>query len=329
MDDIPVPISQSRSPFINQLRAFMRIKQLSYATEKTYLHWILSYIRFHGRRHPQLLKAKHVDKYLSYLAIERKVSPQTQALALNSIVFLHHRFLGHKLGKLNFSRPRYKKRPPVVFTHAEALQVIALIKQEMHQLMANIMYGSGLRLMECCRLRVKDIDFGMNEIQVRQGKGGRDRRTILPASILLKLNRQIEHVELTHAVDTDNGVGEVYMPDALERKYPYAAKSVSWAFLFPAVRPGPEPATGVIRRHHIHPSAVQKQIRFAIQRSGIHKMASSHTFRHSFATRLLESGYDLRTIQELLGHTDIKTTQIYTHVLNKNASGVTSPIDRK
>lgn len=327
MDDIPSNPTTHKSAFISQLRQFMRLKQLAYSTEKTYVYWILSFIRFHNRVHPKLLNAENVDSYLSHLAINRNVSPRTQTIALNAIVFLYHQFLNTPLGDLNFKRPKHKRRPPVVFTHEEALTIINLITHQQSHLMAQTMYGSGLRLMECCNLRVKDIDYGMQQLYVRQGKGGKDRITILPKSIIPALKDQTAYVTKLHQLDTENKVAEVYMPDALARKYPSAAKSVTWAFLFPASRPGPEPNTGIIRRHHIHPSAVQKHIRTAVRRSGIHKQASSHTFRHSFATRLLEAGYDLRTIQELLGHSDIRTTEIYTHVLNRGGRGVLSPVD--
>ena len=327
LDDIPVPLSDNKIRLTDQLRHCFRIKHLSYSTEKTYLYWILNFIRFHDRRHPAEMGSKEVDAYLSYLATKRNVSPDTQALALNALVFLYHRFLGKELGELNFTRPRFRKKPPVVFSHDEAIKVINLIDSPMHVLMAKIMYGSGLRLMECCRLRVKDIDFAMNEIMVRRGKGNRDRRTVLPATIIEPLQDQIKKVKALHNYDTDMGWGEVWLPDALARKYPNAAGSLLWAFLFPAANPGKDPQTGKLRRHHIHPTAIQKKIRNAIKRSGVLKQASSHTFRHSFATRLLEHGYDLRTIQELLGHLDIGTTEIYTHVLNKGGHGVDSPID--
>lgn len=327
MDDIPVPITGRNHNFVESLRTFMRVKQLAYSTEKTYLHWILSYIRFHGRVHPKQLGPKQVDAYLSYLAVKRNVSPHTQAIALNALVFLYQKFLNIPLGDLNFKRPKYRKKMPVVFTHDEAMSVIRLIGPEMQRLMAKLMYGAGLRLMECCNLRVKDFDFGMQELHIWKSKNNKSRRTLLPKTLVPALVHQIEYVDKLHQHDLDMGVGEVYMPDALARKYPNAATSLNWAFVFPASKPGPEPGTGVIRRHHIHPTAVQKHISRAIKLSGIHKSASSHTFRHSFATRLLESGYDLRTIQELLGHSDITTTEIYTHVLNKGSRGVVSPMD--
>lgn len=327
MDDIPEPVAGAPARLSDQLRRFMRSRHMAYSTEKTYLHWIYQFIRFHGKKHPRTLGAEHVDQYLSWLATNRNVSPATQAIALNAIIFLYHKFLRIELDQLDFSRPKYRKRPPVVFTHTEAIRVIELIPGEMPALMAQLMYGSGLRLMECCRLRIKDVDFGMQQLTVRQGKGGRDRVTLLPQILTEPIERQVEKVRALHEYDIKMGWGEVWMPNALARKYPHAAKSLAWAFLFPASRPGPEPGTGVLRRHHIHPSAVQKRVRHAVRSTGINKQASCHTFRHSFATRLLENGYDLRTIQELLGHSDISTTEIYTHVLNKGGRGVRSPLD--
>ena len=207
------------------------------------------------------------------------------------------------------------------------MRVIHLINEPVHNLIAKLMYGSGLRLMECCRLRVKDIDFGMNEILIRRGKGNKDRHTLLPSTLLDPLKSQISTVKALHRYDIEMGCGEVWMPNALAAKYPKAASSLLWKYLFPAFKLGPDPESGVLRRHHIHASLFQKKIRDVIRSSGILKQASSHTLRHSFATRLLERGYDLRTMQELLGHTDIRTTEIYTHVLNKGGRGVNSPLD--
>jgi len=327
MDDIPIPLEYEQSKLSYQLRQCMRIKQLSYSTEKTYLYWINNFIRFHNHREPSKMGNSEVDAYLTYLAIKRNVAPQTQSLALNALVFLYKKFYGHELGDLHFSRPKFRKKPPVVFNHVEAMMVINLISNPTQSLMAKIMYGSGLRLMECCRLRVKDIDFGMNEIMVRSGKGNKDRHTILPISLLEPLKKQIKSVKALHDYDLEMGWGEVWLPDALERKYPKAAGSLLWAFLFPSSKPAADPMTGELRRHHIHKTVLQRTLRLIIRKSGILKQASSHTLRHSFATRLLENGYDLRTIQELLGHSDIRTTEIYTHVLNKGGRGVHSPLD--
>jgi integron integrase len=327
VDDIPVPIKNGNTRLSDQLRLCMRSRHLLYSTEKTYLYWINNFIRFHNHKSPSKMGSIEVDGYLTYLAVDRKVAHQTQSLALNALVFLYHKFYGQELGDLNFTRPKFRKKPPVVFNHQEAMDVIKLIESPSQSLMSKLMYGSGLRLMECCRLRVKDIDFGMNEIMVRAGKGNRDRRTLLPRSLIESLHLQLKNVKALHAYDLEMGWGEVWLPNALERKYPNAASSLSWAFLFPASKPAADPTTGELRRHHLHKTVLQKRIRDAIRQSGILKQASSHTFRHSFATRLLENGYDLRTIQELLGHSDIRTTEIYTHVLNKGGRGVNSPID--
>ncbi len=329
MEDVPIPVNENSRKLIDQLRQFIRNRQLSYSTEKTYLSWIKRFIRFHGYKHPLQMGGAEVDAYLSHLATKRNVSPQTQSVALNALVFLYHKFYEKDLGPMQYTRPKYRKKPPVVFTHDEATSVIELINNPQAQLMAKLLYGSGLRIMECCRLRVKDIDFGMHEIVVRQGKGNRDRRTLLPESIDADLQKQIQWVEKLHRYDTEMGNGEVYMPNALARKYPSAAASVTWAYLFPADKTSTDPIDGKTRRHHYTSSAFQKHLRRALRRANIYKQASSHTFRHSFATRLLEHGYDLRTIQELLGHSDISTTEIYTHVLNKGPRAVQSPIDPK
>lgn len=304
----------------------MRNRKLSYSTEKTYIHWIKLFLRFNRMRHPDELGAKDVDAFLSWLAVDRMVSPGTQAIALNALVFLFQKFLNRNLGQLDFKRSTPKHRLPQVLSHDEALKIIAAINGPA-KLMIRILYGSGLRQAECCSLRIKDIDFGMNELIVRNGKGNRDRRTILPQSLLEDLRLQINNARKIHMNDLDNGYGEVYLPGALHRKYPGAARETGWQYLFPSTTIGVDPRTGKSRRHHVHPTTVRKALRRALQRSGIHKQVTCHTFRHSFATRLLEKGYDLRTIQELLGHNDISTTEIYTHVLNKGGRGVVSPID--
>ena len=326
MDDIPIPLRIRRPRFLDEVRLAMRRRNLAYATEKTYLYWIRLFIRFHEFRHPRQMGAAEVDKFLSWLAVERHIAPATQAIALNALVFLYQKFLGVDLGQLTFTRPAAKRRIPQVLTHREALLVISELKPPV-KLMVQLLYGSGLRSIECCRLRVKDMDFGMSEVLVRDGKGRRDRRTILPESLAPALREQIQRVVKLHAYDLSCGAGEVYLPFALARKYPGAATQIGWQFLFPASRTAVDPAAQMTRRHHVHKSRINKGLKQAVMRCGIVKPVTSHTFRHSFATRLLERGYDLRTIQELLGHSDVATTEIYTHVLNKGGRGVISPLD--
>jgi len=326
MDDIRPPLPATPSRLLDRFRWFMRQQQLSLSTEKVYVHWVRQFIIFNQRRHPEEMGAHEVDAFLSWLAITRRCSPATQAQALNAIIFLYKRFLGRELGPLAFVKPAYKKRPPVVFSHGEAQAVIQSLQRSWF-LMASLMYGSGLRVMECCRLRIKDVDFGMNELVVRDGKGEKDRRTVLPSSLKPLLQEQVKKVLALHKEDCAAGYGAVYLPHALSRKYPKAAYEPAWQFLFPSAQINVDPVTGEMRRHHVHVKGLQRAVKKAVRAADIHKNASCHTFRHSFATRLLEKGYDLRTIQELLGHSDISTTEIYTHVLNKGGRGVISPID--
>jgi len=326
MDDVPVPVSPASKRFIDQLRLFMRTRHMAWATEKTYVLWTRRYIRFHQKRHPADMGAEEIEAYLNYLSVEANVAPGTQAIALNALMFLYRQFLQKDVGKLNYQPAKQKKRVPVVFSHEEALRVIDGLKGS-YWLMAMLMYGCGLRVQECLRLRVKDIDFDMKELVVRDGKGGKDRRTVLPEKVMPSLREQIEKVKLLHQQDVRAGYGEVYMPHALSKKYPKAARELAWQFLFPSQVIATDPQSGVLRRHHAHPRSIQKALKKSLQEKAIHKFATCHTFRHSFATRLLEKGYDLRTIQELLGHSDISTTEIYTHVLNKGGRGVVSPVD--
>ena len=326
MDDIPTRIDKRPVRLMDQVRQAMREQGLAFSTEKTYCHWIREFIRFHKMRHPRDMGPAEVDGYLSWLAVHRRVSPATQSIVLNALVFLYKRFFDMDLGRLQFKRARPKRRLPEVLSHQEANDVIRRIRPPIRW-MIQLMYGSGLRQAECCSLRVKDIDFAMNEVIVRSGKGNRDRRTVLPYALRDPLQEQIRRVERLHAEDLVAGYGSVYLPHALARKYPNAATETRWQFLFPARAPGRDPVSGVIRRHHVHPTWVRKNLTAAVRESGIHKRVTCHTFRHSFATRLLEKGYDLRTIQELLGHTDLATTEIYTHVLNKGGRGVMSPLD--
>lgn len=325
MDDIPKPVAENPTRFLDQLRVLMRQQQLAYATERTYLHWIRKFIRFHNRGHPKDMGAKEVDEFLSWLASHRQVSPATQSIALNALIYMYRHQLGDNLGTLNFRRARPKRHVPQVLTHDEAMQLIARMHHPV-RLAVQLLYGAGLRQAECLNLRIQEIDFGMNEIIVRNGKGGKDRRTLLPESIRDDLAVQIQRVTQLHQVDCAQGYGEVYIPAALARKLPNACRETGWQFLFPSKNIAADPVTGVLRRHHFHTSCIRKAIRKGLKESGIHKRVTSHTFRHSFATRLLERGYDLRTIQELLGHADVTTTEIYTHVLNKGGRGVTGPL---
>jgi integron integrase len=325
VDDIRTPIAARPARFLDQLRVLMRERQLAYPTEKTYLYWIRKYIRYHNRRHPGEMGAAEVDEFLSWLAAIQRVAPATQSIALNALVFMYRHQLHNDLGTLNYRRSRPKRRIPVVLTHDEAMALIGHIHQPV-RLAVQVLYGSGLRQAECLSLRIKDIDFGMNEIIVRQGKGDKDRRTLLPETIREQLAIQVERAKQLHQVDFARGYGEVYIPPALERKLPNACHETGWQFLFPSRNIAADPSTGVLRRHHFHSSCIGKAIKKAAQEIDLHKRVTSHTFRHSFATRLLEHGYDLRTIQELLGHADITTTEIYTHVLNKGGRGVTGPL---
>lgn len=328
MDDIPVLVDPNSTRFIPQLRLFIRQKDLAYSTEKTYVHWIVNNIRFQKMKHPKDMGSHEVDEYLTWLAIERHVSPGTQRTALNALVFLYTKFLKQPLDELQFSYSRRLNRIPVVLSHDEANTVIENMDGT-YQLMAKIMYGCGLRVMECCRLRIQDIDFSMNQIVVRESKGNKFRTTVLPESLILPLEGQVAEAGKIHKFDLSRGYGNVYLPYALARKYKNAESDFKWQYIFPASKLSADPRDGSIRRHHIHESWVQKNVKKAVVKSGILKKATSHTFRHSFATRLLEQGYDLRTIQELLGHSDISMTEIYTHVVRRGGRGVKSPIDNK
>lgn len=326
MDDVRPALPKDSKRFVTLFRQTVRNRGLSYATEKTYLHWVLRFIRFHNRQHPQKLGGQEVSLFLSDLAVYRHCSVGTQRIALNALVFLYKHHLGIELPKINF---RYAKRPrrmPTVFGHNEALAVIQQL-EGVDKLIARILYGSGLRINEALRLRVKDLDFSGLQITVRDGKGGGERFTLLARSSVDDLKTQIGKALKLHKYDLSCGYGEVYLPDALARKYPSAATSPEWQFLFPAATIGVDPQTGVLRRHHRHYSAFQKALKPAIRRAGIQRRAGSHTFRHSFATRLIETGYDIKLVQSLLGHGDIRTTEIYLHVVRNRAGAIVSPID--
>lgn len=326
MDDIPIKLPTYPSRFIDRLRAFIRSQGLAYKTEKTYIFWVLRFIRFHNKRHPEEMNESEIRAFLDHLVVNRNVAKNTQKTALNALAFLYKRFLQRELGDLRIKFASKNRRIPVVFSHHEASTVISALPDK-YQIMAKIMYGAGLRINECLRLRVMDIDFEMSMIIVRNGKGGKDRRTLLPQSLVEPLSRQITYVKNLHDFDMANGHGAVYLPHALEKKYSSAPFQLGWKYLFPADNVASDPRNGTQRRHHVIDSTLQRQVKHAIRKSGIQKHSGSHTFRHSFATRLLENGYDIRTIQELLGHSDVKITEIYTHVINRGGSGVISPVD--
>ena len=306
-----------------------RLRYLHYArkTEQAYRIWIRRFILFHNKRHPREMGTDEVVAFLNYLATKKQVSASTQNQALNAIVFLYKQVLNMELGDLH--KLQYAKRPkklPVVLTHAEVMHVMEYLR-EPHWTMVALMYGSGLRFSECITLRVMDVDFSRKELFVRAGKGGKDRVTMLPEKALPGLKAQIEQVKQYHEQDVKKGINHVSMPYALKKKFPNAGKELKWQFIFASKNLSREPGTGNIGRHHIHEKSAQRMIRNAIKRAGILKYATCHSFRHSFSTNLLENGYDIRTVQELLGHKHVNTTMIYTHVLNRGGKGVKSPMD--
>jgi integron integrase len=316
---------------LDQVRATLRVAHYAKRTEESYIDWIKRFILFHGKRHPREMGPEEVRAFLTHLAAAKSVAASTQNQALSALLFLYRVVLEVKLPWVDgFERVQRPPKVPVVLTKEEARVVLARLTGSA-RLMAHLLYGSGLRLMECMRLRIKDIDLGYLQITIREGKGGRDRVTMVPVQLADALRRQIEKVARIHEEDLSAGAGEVYLPHALVRKAPGMAKELAWQYLFPAARRSfwTDEMDGVARegRHHIDESYVQRAVKKAIREAGVQKAASCHTFRHSFATHLLENGYDIRTVQELLGHKDVSTTMIYTHVLNKPGIGVRSPLD--
>ncbi len=313
------------------MRDSIRFKHYSLRTEQVYLDWIKRFILFHGKRHPMEMGADEVRVFLTHLATEGKVAASTQNQAFSALLFLYREVLKQELPWIdNIERAKRPAKLPVVFTPQEAHMVLSKLNGSA-RLMANLLYGCGLRLKECVRLRVKDIDFGYLQITVRDAKGGRDRVTMLPVSLVEALRRQIEKRRLVHEEDVAGGFGKVFLPGALARKYPAAAREFAWQYLFASLRRSSDPRADTDppkeSRHHIDESYLQRAVKSAVREAGINKAASCHTFRHSFATHLLENGYDIRTVQELLGHKDGSTTMIYTHVLNRPGLGVKSPLD--
>ena len=317
-----------RPRLLEEVRKRLRLKHYSMRTEQAYLYWIRRYIRASGRKHPRELDGVAIEAFLSSLATRDHVAASTQNQALSALLFLYREVLGVKLPWMeDVVRAKRPRRLPVVLAKGEVARLLRELAGR-EWLMASLLYGSGLRLMECLRLRVKDVDFARNEITVRSGKGNKDRKTVLPASLRDALLRQVDEARVLHARDVEAGFGIVSLPNALARKYPNAPRELPWQFLFPAARRGVDPRDGRENRHHIDEKVLQRAVATAARRAGIDKPVTPHVLRHSFATHLLEAGQDIRTVQELLGHKDVATTQIYTHVLNRGPGGVLSPLDR-
>jgi integron integrase len=307
-----------------------RIRRLGFAkrTEEAYVGWVRRFVLANGRRHPRQLGEREVEAFLSLLASEGNVAAATQNQALSALLFLYREVLGVQLPWMdNIKRAKRPQRLPMVLSREEVRRLLGELSG-LPWILASLLYGSGLRLMEAVRLRIKDVDLARLELTIRDGKGFKDRKTMLPATLREPLRAQIDEVRRLHGADCESGHGEVWLPNALARKYPRAGRQLGWQYLFPAKTRSVDPRAGVVRRHHIDEKQLQRAVKSALLRAGIIQPATCHTLRHSFATHLLEDGYDIRTIQELLGHSDVSTTQIYTHVLNRGGRGVRSPLDR-
>jgi integron integrase len=312
---------------LDQIRQAIRRKHYSIRTEEAYVNWVKRFILFHHKRHPAQMGVPEIEAFLTDLAVNLKVAASTQNQALSALLFLYKEVLNQELvGNIQAERAKNPQRLPVVLSKDETRRLLGEMSG-VHLLMARLLYGSGLRLMECVRLRVKDLDFEQHQIIVRDGKGEKDRATLLPDAIGADLQRHLRHVKLIHEDDLHEGFGKVYLPYALERKYPNASLEWGWQWVFPASKRSIDPRSGVERRHHMDESGLQKAVRSAAKKAGLVKPVGPHTLRHCFATHLLEAGYDIRTVQELLGHKDISTTMIYTYVLSRGPKGVRSPLD--
>ncbi|HEX6834448.1 MAG TPA: integron integrase [Rudaea sp.] len=323
----PAAARNTKRSLIDEVRRKIRLKHYSLRTEQAYVGWIRRFILSNDKRHPRAMGASEVERFLSSLATDHDVAAGTQNQALSAILFLYREVLGVELPWMeSVTRAKRPRRVPTVLSREETSRLLAAMDGRTW-LIASLLYGTGMRLMEALRLRVKDVDFARNEITVRDGKGGKDRRTVLPRSLVEPLQREIERVDVLHRADLDAGGGETWLPHALARKYPRAGRDFAWQYVFPSARLAHDPRSGALRRHHLDDAVLSRALRTARRRAGIVKPLSAHTLRHSFATHLLEAGHDIRTIQELLGHSDVATTQIYTHVLNRSASGVLSPLD--
>ncbi|MFO0906002.1 MAG: integron integrase [Pirellulales bacterium] len=326
----PLPPTPPKPRLLDQVRDKCRVLHLSKRTETAYVGWIRRFILFHQKRHPLEMGAPEVEAFLTHLAVQGKVAASTQNQALAGLLFLYRDVLGIQLPLVDAVRAKKPKRLPVVLSVDEVRDVLGRVPRDPVRLVLELLYGTGMRLLEGCRLRIKDIDFERGQIVVREGKGDKDRAVPLPRRLVRRLHEQIERVRELHKVDVQNGHGHVWLPYALEVKYPNASRELGWQYLFPSHQLSRDPRNpdAPIRRHHLDESTIQKALRAAVRASHLDKKVCCHTLRHSFATHLLEAGADIRTVQELLGHADVATTQIYTHVLQRGACGVCSPLDR-
>lgn len=325
-DDTPIPLVPKPVKFLDQYRTWLRLNGYAYQTERHYIMWAGRFIRFHGMQHPEKLGPEQINEFLSEKALTEHWSPSTQKTALNALVNLYAKFLKIEIGALAFQYAKPKQKLPVVMSHQEAIAVIQRLEGD-NQLMAKLMYGCGLRVSECIRLRVKDIDFDLRHIIVRGGKGDKDRVTLLPTSLIPAIRQKIAIVEKLHEADLLNGFGSVYMPYALAKKYPTDSKKTHWQFLFPSHTLSIDPRSGVEQRHHIHARTIQRAVKRAAYEAKIHKPITSHCFRHSFATKLAMDGVHLSQVQKLLGHTNLETTEIYLHLAEQMGLRVLSPVD--
>jgi integron integrase len=326
--DVVARLTQVYPAYARDLIREIRLRQYSIRTEQAYLHWLARYVRFHKQRDPAELDGSAVAAFLEHLVMVRKVSAGTQSQALNALVFFYRQVLQREQLELGpFAHSKKPRYVPMVLSREEVARLFAQINHPTALMMAKLLYGCGLRLMECVRLRILDIDFDYQYIIIRQGKGGKDRRVPLPQVLHDALRVQLAYVATLHNGDLEQGFGRVYLPDALVRKYPNAPSEYRWQYVFPSSKISTDPRSGAVRRHHVHENGLQKYIKSAATAAGLSKRVTCHTLRHCFATHLLESGYDIRTVQELLGHADVATTMIYTHVLNKPGVTVASPLD--
>ena len=316
-----------RFPFLEGVRELMRVQNYAIRTEQAYVEWIKRFILFHQKRHPDEMGESEIAAFLTHLVVDRNVAPATQGQALNALIFLYRKVLNRPMGEIpGIVRSKKKVKVPVVLTQTEIANLLSKL-EGVHWLTGCLLYGSGLRLMECIRLRVKDLDLDRLSITIRSGKGGKDRVVTLARELVLPLQRHLESVKTVHERDIADGFGQVHTPYALARKFPAAAISWGWQYVFPATRRSIDPRTGVLRRHHMDESSLQKAVKGAVRKACIMRPASCHTLRHSFATHLLERGADIRTVQAQLGHSDVKTTEIYTHVIGRDGSAVISPLE--